>query len=261
MRFSDRVFPFLFLILGGVVGGQSLTLVYSTNPQYPPFDWAVGDSVFAGASIDLLELVLPPEVKTKALVVPWKRAMEMAKAGQVDLLLSLRITPERSEYLEFTTHRAFPNPIVVFARADLGLKFTSWAALKGHPGGVSLGDTFGGGFDEYWPKELEVETADSMVENFRKLVAGRIDWFVTGKSLGQAYLASHRLPVALEILDPPISTGDIHFGFSRTSPWLSLVPEVSRRLAELDAAGVPEQLLQKHIKLLTASPTGRFPGE
>jgi len=241
--------------------GQVGVLKYSTNPQYPPYDWAEGNS-FAGASIELLALVLPPQVVSEPVVVPWKRALELAKTGQIDLLLSLRITPERETYLVFTTHRAFPNPIVVFARSGSFAKLDSWDVLKGHVGGISSGDTFGGGFDEYWRENLKVETADTMIENFRKLDAGRIDWFVTSLYLGKAYLATHRLTNEIVVLDPPISTTDIHFGFSKASSWASLVPEVSRRLAVLDKAGTLDQILQKHLKLATSAvPKGSFPGE
>jgi polar amino acid transport system substrate-binding protein len=236
-------------------------LVYSTNPQYPPYDWAVGDEAFAGASVALLTLVLPPEVKTKALVVPWKRAQDMAKDGAIDLLLSLRITPERSTYLEFTTHRAFPNPIVVFVRKESGMTLKSWDDLKGHWGGVSAGDTFGAGFDEYWKSSLQVEEAPSMVENFRKLDRGRIDWFVTGLYLGKAYLATHRLDHEIVALEPPISTGDIYLGFSKASPWKSLIPQVSRRLEELDKNGELVKLLQVELGRMLSAPAGSFPGE
>lgn len=237
------------------------TLVYSTNPQYPPYDWAVGDAAFAGASIDLLPLILPPGTKTSPLVVPWKRAQEMAKYGGVDLLLSLRITPERSTYLDFTTHRAFPNPIVIFTRDDTGITLDTWDNLKGHLGGVSAGDTFGGGFDEYWRGHLKVEEAPTVIENFKKLDAGRIDWFVTGLYLGQAYLATHPTAHPIRVLSPPISNTDIHLGFSKVSPWKVLLPEVSRRLEELDREGTLVRILQDNLTTVLKAPAGSFPGE
>lgn len=251
----------LFCLGGAAWSVPSDTLVYSTNPQYPPYDWAIGDEAFAGASIDLLPLVLPPGTKTSPLVVPWKRAQEMAKYGGVDLLLSLRITPERSTYLDFTTHRAFPNPIVIFTRADTGLTLETWENLKGHLGGVSAGDTFGGGFDEYWRANLRVEEAPTVIENFKKLDAGRIDWFVTGLYLGQAYLATHPTTNPIRVLSPPISNGDIHLGFSKASPWKDLLPEVSRRLEELDREGTLVRLLQENLTEVLKAPVGSFPGE
>jgi len=245
---------------GMSVGAEERVLVYSTNPQYPPYHWADGNG-FDGASLELLRLVLPPGVTARPVVLPWKRVLERAAAGDIDLVLSLRITPERSQYLKFTTHRAFPNPIVVFARADADWHFSSWDDLKGRPGGISAGDTFGGGFDEYWRAHLQVETADSMVENFRKLDGGRIQWFVTGRYLGQAYLTAHPPGHPIDALSPPVSTGDIHFGFSARSKWLDLLPVIDRRLDELDRAGTLERLLQKYVAGQQAAPTGRFPGE
>lgn len=81
-----------------------------------------------------------------------------------------------------------------------------------------------------------------MIENFEKLDAGRIDWFVTGLYLGQAYLATHPTAHPILILSPPISTGDIHFGFSKVSPW-------------------KVQLLQHNLTQVLRAPKGSFPGE
>ena len=224
------------------------TVVYSTNPQYPPYGWSVGADRFDGAGIELLEMVLPPGIGLKSVEYPWKRTLFLAEQGSIDLLLSLRITPERSEYLSFSSHRAFPNPIVAFVRKDRVFAFKSWHDLKKHAGGISVGDTFGGGFDEYRRVELTVAEAPTMLENFQKLDSGRIDYFVTSRYVGEAHLAQH--PPAHEIiaLSPAITDLDIHFGFSKRSACAPLVLYVSRRLAELDSKGISGKLLKKHLK-------------
>jgi polar amino acid transport system substrate-binding protein len=241
-------------VKSSVQPGQCKTIIYSTNPQYPPYDWAVDGDRFVGASIELLSLVMPPDVILKPVVYPWKRSMFLAKEGSIDLLVSLRITPERSEYLQFTTHRAFPNPIVLFVRKNRGFPYKAWADLKSRRGGVALGDTFGGGFDEYWRKELQIEEAATMVENFKKLDTGRIDYFITSYYLGQAYLSKYKPMHPIMALKPPISTLDIHFGFSRRSPCKGLIPYVSNRLKELDKEGIPEALLKKYLQRFVERP-------
>ncbi|GAB6126050.1 substrate-binding periplasmic protein [Humidesulfovibrio idahonensis] len=250
-----RMLPVLLLFAAlaaqpsfAVAAGQCRELTYSTNPNYPPYDWAVSESAFDGASIELLRMAAPPGVALKPAVLPWPRALELAKTGKIDLLVSLRVTPERSAFLLFTRHRAFPNPIVVFVRKDRAFPFKSWADLKGRRGGVSLGDTFGGGFDEYSRRELSLEESPTMENNFKKLDAGRIDYFITSRYVGEAYAASHRLTHEFVTLSPAISEMDIHFGFSRVSPCAGLVEQMSRRLEELDRKGVPEQLLRKHLR-------------
>jgi len=245
------------LLLISLMGAVSLpaeqpVLKYSTNPYYPPYDWGVGDTGFDGASIELLSLVLPPSIRVEAVPVPWKRALSMAAAGEIDLLLSLRITPERSAYLDFAAHRAFPNPIAVFVRRGSPISVKDWANLAPFTGGVSLGDTFGGGFDEYLRDHLSVESAPTMIENFRKLRAGRIDYFVSGYYMGQSYLAAAGLDAEIVALHPFVSNLDIHFAFSKKSPWTKLLPQVSAALAELDRKGALESILQKHLERFSA---------
>ena len=222
-------------------------VIFSTNPHYPPYDWGEGTDGFDGASIELLKMVMPPGLPLKPAVYPWKRALYLAEQGGIDLLVSLRITPERSSYLTFTPHRAFPNPIAVFVREDRIFRYRSWGDLKKRKGGVSGGDTFGGGFDEYWRKELTVEEAPSMRENFQKIASGRIDYFVTSKYVAEAYLAKNPPEHKIVALSPPVSTFDIHFGFSKRSPCAPLADYVGRRLREADRNGVPDKLLKKYL--------------
>lgn len=229
-------------------------IVYATNPHYPPYDWSVSDKAFAGASIELLELVKPPGVVLKPSVLPWKRAQAYAEQGLVDLLVSIRITPERSEYLSFTAHRAFPNPIAVFARKDRSFPFKTWADLKPLMGGWSTGDYFGGGFDEYWRRELKMEEAPSMENNFGKLGLGRIDYFVTGYYVGMAYIKTHPDMLSITALTPLISSQDIHFAFSKRSKQIHHLKYMSQRLEELDKQDVPEALLKKHLELYIQNP-------
>lgn len=224
-------------------------VTYTTNPNYPPYHWALGDQVFQGASIELLGMVLPPNVQAKPLVVPWKRALALAEEGKVDLLLSLRNTPERQIYLDFLQHRAFPNPIVVFVRQDRAFSFQSWKDLKGKRGGVSLGDTFGAGFDTYWRTELQIEEAPSLEENFKKLAAGRIDYFVSGLFPGKSYLDRQGLGKQIVAIGKPISNQDIYFAFSRKFICPALKAHLELRLEELDRKGVPERLLRKHLEI------------
>lgn len=226
---------------------ESAALRYSANPLYPPYHWSLGTDRFDGASIELLSRVLPPGIALVPVREPWKRVLAMAADGEIDLVLSLRATPERAEYLAFTEHRAFPNPIAVFVRADSPIRVDDWAGLAPYVGGVSLGDYFGGGFDEYWRARLRVETAPSLVENFEKLRLGRIDYFVSGYYMGQSYLAASGLSGRIVALRPFVSNEGIRFAFSRRSPWIRLLPSVDKRLAELDAKGELEAILKRHL--------------
>ncbi|HEY9104688.1 substrate-binding periplasmic protein [Chitinimonas sp.] len=222
-------------------------LVYATNPKYPPYGWSEDDAHYQGAAEALLRLVAPANVTLQPVVYPWKRAQALAESGEVDLLLALRITPERERYLSFTRSRAFHNPIAVFVPAGSPLKTADWNALASYRGAVSSGDFFGNGFDAFLRTRLQVEVAPSVVENFKKLRAGRVDYFVTGEQMGLAYLRNTEGPQMgnVTVLKPYISDGDIHFGFSRRSPCLSLLPEMDARMAQADQKGTSARLLEE----------------
>ncbi|WP_224983807.1 substrate-binding periplasmic protein [Geomonas agri] len=236
--------------LAGAAPVGCTSLVYSANPQYPPFHWAAGKG-FEGASIELLSLALPKGVTARPVVYPWKRVLYLAEQGGVDLVVSLRKTPEREKFLVFTEHRSFPNPAVVFVRKDRTFPMRSWQDLKGHKGAISLGDSFGEEFDRYRRKELDIKEANTVVENLRRLDAGNVDYFITGKYPGTYYL--DRIGNGRIVsLDTPVTSRSIYFAFSRKSPCASLVDEVSRHLEELERDGTADKLLEKYMKFPTA---------
>ncbi len=206
-----------------------------------------------------LRLAAPPGYTFEAVQVPWKRAQELAKIGKIDLLVNLRITPERQEWLKFSGNPTFLNPIAVFMLENRAFPLRSWDLLKPLLGGVSLGDTFGNGFDEYLRANLKVESALSMVENFRKLDAGRIDYFVTGLNTGLAWLAAVPLPHKVVALSPSISNEAIHLGISALSPHGDLLVDLDRRLAQLRSDGQLEKILTRNLEKYTVNPVGFLP--
>ena len=243
---------------GGLVRAQDKVISWATNPNYPPYDWAVDDQHYAGAASELLKLIAPRGYALREVVVPWVRAQEMAKRGEIDLLINLRITPERSEWLQFSKHPTFYNPIVVFMRRERAIPFKSWDELKPLRGGVTIGDAFGNGFDEYLKDHLSVEAIPNMSGNFRKLDAGRIDYFVSGYYMGMAWLAQAGLQEHIVALQPPISQNHIHLGFSRLSPYRHLLPDIDRRLAALNADGTLDRLLKEQLAHFSAQPRAVF---
>jgi polar amino acid transport system substrate-binding protein len=90
-------------------------------------------------------------------------------------------TPERSQWLKFSIHPTLYNPITVFMRKENVIPFKSWDELKPLRGGVTSGDSFGNGFDEYLKENLKVEVISNMSGNFLKLNSERIDYSEVAK--------------------------------------------------------------------------------
>src|SRR6185437_956209 len=154
-------------------------VIVSGDPNYPPFSWYDGH-VMRGVAIDIAQRAfehagIPFEVRY---VGPFNRVLQSARNGTVDLVAELKDTPERREYLAYSSVAIFSNPVAVFVRGDSKLAYREWKDLAGLHGGITLGNKFGGGFDEYLAQSLSVESANSIASNFAKLQLGRIDYFV-----------------------------------------------------------------------------------
>ena len=219
------------------VKGDCRRVVFSANPDYPPYHWAEGDRL-VGASVALTGRILDElGVAWEARHVgPWPRVLKSAEHGQIDLIVSLKPTPEREAYLSFTAAPAFPNPMAVFAARARPLSYEQPQDLVGKRGGRTAGDRFGDAFDRYAEQALTLEDADSLSVNFHKLSAGRIDYVVTGLYTGRAQLAQLGLTDQIIALPRPVNQGDIHHGFSRRSPCAALVDAAADRRRQGDAA-------------------------
>lgn len=230
-------------------GAQCTRVVFSANPDYPPYHWAEGGRI-VGASVALTgrildELGIAWEARS---VGPWPRVLKSAEYGQIDLIVSLKPTPERESYLVFTRSPAFANPMAVFSSRARPVRFDDPRDLVGKRGGRTAGDRFGDTFDRIAQQQLTLEDADSLSVNFQKLAAGRIDYVVTGLYTGRAQLVELGLAEQIVPLPRPVNEGTIHHGFSRRSPCAALVDEMDARLAIALKSGLASRLLEEALQ-------------
>ncbi len=236
-------------------------VVFSANPDYPPYHWAEGERI-VGASVALTgrildELGVAWEARS---VGPWPRVLKSAEHGKIDLIVSLKPTPEREAYLVFTRSPAFANPMAVFVPAARPIRFDDPQDLVGRRGGRTAGDRFGDVFDRIAEQRLTLEDADSLGVNFHKLDAGRIDYVVTGLYTGRAQLVQLGLSNRIVPLSRPVNEGFIHHGFSRRSPCAALLESMDTRLAAALESGLANRLLEEALQdWQRRGPSGRRP--
>lgn len=242
----------LLCTAAGASAVEAQPLRYAGNPDYPPYHWCRDQRGFTGASVEQLQLVLPTKTKLMPQLYPWKRVLQRAQNGQLDIILPLRINAERARYLRFSQNPAFENPIVIFVRKDKNIPYQGWDSLKPYRGGISLGDIFGNGFDDYLAANLTVETAQDMASNFKKLELGRIDYFITGRYVGMAYLKKKNMADLIVDLPKPVSISKIHFGFGKQVP-ASMIREIDKALKKMADSGASAALLKKWVDIYAIS--------
>ena len=233
------------LAANGAALGQAACqkVVVTADPEYPPYAWYDGQTL-RGASVDVVLAVLqaiklPYELRY---VGPFVRVLQNARVGEVDIVTELKRNAEREQYLAFADTPIFTNPSSVFVRAGQNLKFTKREDLRGLRGGVTHGTRFGDGLDEYIEANLNVESGPGIKENFLKLDAGRIDYFISPHYPALSHLFTSGNEGKFVALKPHVAEALNYVGWSRRSACLGRLPEfdamLKRYLATMNAGRI-----------------------
>jgi polar amino acid transport system substrate-binding protein len=226
-------------------------VVVTGDPDYPPFSW-YENGKFYGSAIEIVtaalkRIGLPYEVRY---VGPFLRALNEARAGSVDIIAELKDNADRRAYLAFSKVPIFANPVAVFTRADRKLPFKEWGDLTGLRGGVTLGNKFGGGFDEYLAAQLTVETADRIKQNFDKLAYARIDYFVNSYYPALTYLVRANREAEFTALQPFVTASDNFVGWSRASACVGRLEQFDAALTAMVRSGEVRRIQDENFEKL-----------
>ncbi|KAF1047032.1 MAG: hypothetical protein GAK35_00829 [Herbaspirillum frisingense] len=151
------------VVAAAAQGTECTKVVVSADSDYAPLHWYDGKRL-TGASVEiasraLTALNIPFEVRY---VGPFHRVLKEAERGDVSMVASLKNTPERQHYLAYTSVPLFANPIAIFVARDRRFAYAGWKDLIGKRGAITLGNQFGGGFDEFMRDNLKIETAQKI---------------------------------------------------------------------------------------------------
>lgn len=221
----------------------------SAHPNYPPYHWQQNGRL-VGASVDIAKKVFDQlGVEFEAVYVgPWKRVLESARASKVDMVLGLKQTPARSEYLTFSSSAMLANPIAVFVKKNSPIQFDEWEELIGLRGVKNAGDRYGKGFDYYASQKLSLVDGYSIKGNFQKLILGRADYFIHSKYAGEAFIRANALSKDVEALPTMVNSGYLHSGFTVESPCAVFNAYLSNQYQQILASGEADRLLQENLQ-------------
>ena len=178
--------------------------------------------------------------------VPWKRALEGAKAGKHDGLFTLWYRKEREEWFIYSDPISLATETGFYKRTDKDISFETFEDLKPYTIGVGRGYARPPGFDE---ASLKTSLAKDDEENLRKLHKDRVDLALTDKLVAK-YIIDSRIPDAapdLEWLPPTLHVETNHFAISRKAEdFNTKLADFNRGLAAIEADGTLETIIAKH---------------
>ncbi len=181
----------LFTLLAwlAMASARADTLVLMTE-EYPPFNMSDAKGKLIGISTDILrELLKEGHIDYTMTVSPWMRAMLSAKSQTDHCVFSTSRLPEREKDYSWIGPLAY-NDWYLFAKAEPPRRPASLDDIKG----ARIGSYFGDGGVTYLQKRgFLVDVAPSDDVNPRKLEAGRIDYWASGKLSGQYLLKAQHI--------------------------------------------------------------------
>ena len=222
--------------LAGLLAGLSGT-VRSAGPQtrapmpirfapernYGPFVFEADDGSVQGLSVDLLEALAPLAglqlVMQKAR--PLAEILEAARRGEVDLISSLRPTPERAAFLNFTHPYVSVPAVLVTLPGPVSLRLSDFSQRRVAVGKGYAVEAFG---RQQYPEVDRVPTHDD-ADGLRRLSAAQVAAVVCDVATAHFYAEQLGLP-ALQI------HASIGFEYPLSFAYLKSRPDIGERLEE-----------------------------
>jgi len=224
------------------------------DPTYPPLHWYDGRQM-QGASVDIARRVLDElhisyEVRYLG---PFTRIMKLAERGELDMVATLKKTPEREQFLLFPKTPALSNPVAVFQSRERAFPFHARQDLIGHRGGITRGNRFGADVDDFAKASLDIEEADTPESNFNKLKVGRIDYFLTGYFVGMAYLLKRSDEANFVVPSSYLADTPNYLAVTLKGACADKLDAIDAKLAQLKKSGVLDEIIKANLARWKAS--------
>ncbi|MCQ4252440.1 substrate-binding periplasmic protein [Stutzerimonas stutzeri] len=236
-----------------MAAGKCDRLVATGASDNPPFLWRDPQNPkrLVGANADLLAQIADSlDLKLDLLYTGDRtKAFEEVRSGRVDVLADATLTVQRLEELDFVHPAILQLQTVAWVRNEPGFFYSSREDLRGHRGMVVSASRFGSEFDAFAKADLQLQQAAGLAQGLQKLVAGGGDYLLSERYRTVAEVDALGLLDKVQRLDPPVVARDMHLAISHDSacndPWLR--GQLARKMTELRAAGVPEQLVAHNL--------------
>jgi ABC-type amino acid transport substrate-binding protein len=198
-------------------------IVWGLEKDYPPYMFINQQQQPAGLSYDLLQMLQSRTGINFKASEPQSlnQLLEAAKARQIDIITSVRPTPERAEYLAFTAPYV-EVPVVLALRSDqdsaLGLKQMTGKAVA-----VSQGYSVEPFVRKNFP-EVQWQAMANDLEGLQALLQGKVDGAVIDIGSASDLIKTHNLQ-GLQLGDGIGWKYELSIGYRKDWPELGAILE------------------------------------
>ncbi len=129
----------------GISKNRIVSIAYT---EYPPYEFSIINGEDGLTIRKVKKVAKDLGISVRFIYLPWTRAVQMTKRGEIDGLLSLNQTKEREEFLNYPRIPLAKNEEVIFSLAKRGFKrITKHEQLRAYSIGLMDDYTYGKEFD------------------------------------------------------------------------------------------------------------------
>ncbi|MBC8061708.1 MAG: amino acid ABC transporter substrate-binding protein [Clostridiaceae bacterium] len=209
------------------------------------------NGVIKGIGVDIVaETFKRMEYKVTMKTLPFARAIEMLKAGGVDMIIDIKKTAERQEFGVFSKEPIITTYTSLFVKSDSNIEFDgNILDLKPYKIGIIRDYTYGEEFDNAVKnKVLQVEQVDDKLQNIYKILDNRIDICIENRLVELAALNKTNNQNKLKELKPVLNETEVYAFFRKGKNTEKMVEEFDNKLVEIKKDGTSQRIYQSYIK-------------
>ncbi|KJE34305.1 amino acid-binding protein [Thalassospira sp. HJ] len=223
------------LAVGGADGWEPITYI-NDNGQH------------TGLAIDILQNYAErTDLRLDVnLDIPWPRAIQMLRNGELDVIAGAYFTNERDQ-IHFYSVPFAHDDIMVFQHRDNRFAVSDLHDLIGHRGARPQGGSYGDYIDRFAEQRLDMMFSPTGNRIFDVLMNGRVDYVMLGRFDGLANIYRDKLRDDIKIVEQPVDSNDVRFMFSRKSPCMVHVKQLNLLIEELSEDGTLDFWTHNHL--------------
>ena len=240
----------LMLVVGWIIISGGFTAAWPTET----YRSAVSEEHANGIVAHIVQTVAERAgISVDMRLAPFARRLDWMETGEIDFMGGLLKRPRRESYIYYiSTPYVKENRKMFFVRKGEEARITRYDDLYGLIIGTKIHSRYFSRFDQ--DQNLKKEPVSNVEQNFKKLLAGRIDAVIYGNRSGHSKLIqmgiSDRVGVAHYTYT---QENPVFIGISKRSPLMSRKSQLESTVRQMVESGEMASIIQKYYENLRLS--------
>lgn len=244
------------MVLMSTLGLFSEDMVFSTLDN-PPLEMANNGNMQGALTEIVKEAVELTGKSVEFKFEPWARAQYNTEHGNVDACFNAGQNATREKWALFHKEVLFEETYVIFLRKDSTFNISEdFKNVDNLKVGVQRGYTYGGEFQKALDEKRfkQITEAETIEQNLKKLMAGRIDLFIGDKIPSQYFITKENVGDQIKLFksstgaDFIVSLWPTYVAFSKKTISSSFIDEFDVALKKLKSSGRYDEIINKYLK-------------